>query len=206
KSEKIKETVQKKQSSEPKATLEMPLPSDPPPLPMLGNVKSPPPPSTSPILPASFGLNEPPPATEKKSPEPPPPPTPKPAAIPAPSKSSIPDAPKQGAIIPSWNAPGSVAPINTASPSDRDLAKSLPGEPPLAPAPGPVQLYHVHGSETLQDIARHTLGSSDRWTDLHKLNPTLKPDEPLSSGTSVRLPADACVQADDAEPVKPLPA
>jgi MraZ protein len=69
-----------------------------------------------------------------------------------------------------------------------------------------VQLYHVHGSETLQDIARRTLGSSDRWTELHKLNPTLKPDVALSAGTTVRLPGDACVQADDAEPVKPLPA
>jgi MraZ protein len=76
----------------------------------------------------------------------------------------------------------------------------------LAPAPGPVQLYHTHGSETLQDIARRTLGSSDRWTELQKLNPTLKPDAPLSAGTTVRLPGDACVQADDAEPVKPLPA
>ena len=62
-----------------------------------------------------------------------------------------------------------------------------------------MQLYHVHHRETLQDIARRTLGSSERWGDLHKLNPTLKPDEPLSAGTTVRLPADACVQSDDAE-------
>src|SRR6185437_9131684 len=81
-----------------------------------------------------------------------------------------------------------------------------PGEPPLAPAPGPVQLYHVHNQETLQDIARRTLGSSERWGDLQKLNPTIQPDSLLASGTTVRLPADACVQADDAEPVKPLPA
>jgi hypothetical protein len=90
-------------------------------------------------------------------------------------------------------------------PADHDSAKTQPGEPPLAPAPGPVQLYHVHGKETLQEIARHTLGSSERWVDLHKLNPTIKPDEPLHTGTTVRLPADACVQSDDAEPVKPLP-
>jgi MraZ protein len=69
-----------------------------------------------------------------------------------------------------------------------------------------VQLYHVHGTETLQDIAGRTLGNTERWVDLHKLNPALKTDALLSSGTTVRLPADACVQADDAEPVKPLPA
>jgi MraZ protein len=118
--------------------------------------------------------------------------------------------------LPSWSnpegkvAPTSYAPVTAAAPStgqggDRE-GKTQPGEPPLAPAPGPVQMYHVHGAETLQDIARRTLGSSDRWSDLHKLNPTLKPDTPLSAGTAVRLPGDACVQADEAEPVKALPA
>ncbi len=95
--------------------------------------------------------------------------------------------------------------IENVPTADHDSAKAQPGEPPLAPAPGPVQLYHVHGKETLQEIARRTLGTGERWVDLHKLNPTLKPDEPLPSGTTVRLPADACVQSDDAEPVKPLP-
>jgi MraZ protein len=119
---------------------------------------------------------------------------------------------------PSWNKPAqdaSVAPTGfspaiPAVPSSGHgvdpETKSQPGEPPLAPAPGPVQIYHVHGSETLQDIARRTLGSPDRWGDIHKLNPALKPDAPLAAGTTVRLPADACVQADDFEPVKPLPA
>jgi len=69
-----------------------------------------------------------------------------------------------------------------------------------------VQLYHVHRRETLQNIAQRTLGSGECWTDLHKLNPSLKPDELLSAGTTVRLPADACVQSDEAEAVKPLPA
>jgi MraZ protein len=69
-----------------------------------------------------------------------------------------------------------------------------------------VQLYQVRSaSETLHDIARRTLGSSDRWTDLHKLNPTLPPEDPLGAGTTVRLPGDACIPVDDAEPVKPLP-
>ena len=130
---------------------------------------------------------------------------------------SPPLAKEKPASPPSWNnpegkvAPTSYAPVTAAAPStehgsDHD-GKPQPGEPPLAPAPGPVQMYHVHGSETLQDIARRTLGSAERWTDLHKLNPTLKPDAPLGAGTSVRLPGDACVQAaDETEPVKALPA
>lgn len=108
-------------------------------------------------------------------------------------------------VPPSWNAPVGVAPPASEH-NERDSVKTQPGEPPLAPAPGPVQLYHVHNSETLQDIARRTLGSSERWGDLHKLNPTIQPDTVLTAGTTVRLPADACVQLDDAEPVKPLPA
>ncbi|HEY7159107.1 MAG TPA: hypothetical protein VH575_34505, partial [Gemmataceae bacterium] len=53
--------------------------------------------------------------------------------------------------------PTSFAPTSPAPPSSGHDAgqepKAQPGEPPLAPAPGPVQLYHTHGSETLQDIA-----------------------------------------------------
>jgi MraZ protein len=204
KSEKTKEPAQNKKSSAPKATLEMPLPSDPPPLPTVSPKPPSPLPSSTSILPASFGLNEPPPPTDKKSPEPPPPLDTKAATL-TPSKPPTLDAPKQHPTFPSkWNEPAStVGPANIPPPIDN--AKAQPGEPPLAPAPGPVQLYHVHGTETLHDIARRTLGSSERWGDLHKLNPTLKPDEPLNSGTAVRLPADACVQADDAEPVKALP-
>jgi MraZ protein len=112
---------------------------------------------------------------------------------------------KSESSIPSWSDPKTVTTIRSAPDADHDSAKTQPGEPPLAPAPGPVQLYHVHGKETLQEIARRTLGTGERWVDLHKLNPTLKPDEPLGAGTTVRLPADACVQSDDAEPVKPLP-
>jgi MraZ protein len=80
-----------------------------------------------------------------------------------------------------------------------------PGEPPLAPAPGPIQSYRVRGKETLQDIARRTLGSSERWADIYKLNPTLKPEVPLTTGMVLRLPGDACVAADEIESIKPLP-
>jgi MraZ protein len=64
----------------------------------------------------------------------------------------------------------------------------------------------VRSPETLRDLARRTMGSSDRWADIYKLNPNLKPELTLAAGTVVRLPGDACVQPDDVEPVKPLPA
>jgi MraZ protein len=80
----------------------------------------------------------------------------------------------------------------------------MPGEPPLAPPPGPVQNYTAHGGETMRDLARRTLGSPERWIDIHKLNPTFKPDVVLAAGTMVRLPGEACIQAEEAE-IRPLP-
>jgi MraZ protein len=115
------------------------------------------------------------------------------------------EASNENKLAPAAFDPLSGPPPSPSAGTDHEASKTQPGEPPLAPAPGPVQLYHVHGTETLQDIARRTLGSNDRCGDLLKLNPTLKADTPLSSGTTVRLPADACVQGDDSEPVKPLP-
>jgi MraZ protein len=91
-------------------------------------------------------------------------------------------------------------------PPPKEEAHPMPGEPPLAPTPGPVQTYQVRTPETLRDLARHTMGNSDRWADIYKLNPNLKPEATLAAGTLVRLPGDACVQPDDVEPVKPLPA
>jgi MraZ protein len=62
----------------------------------------------------------------------------------------------------------------------------------------------VRGSETMKSIAKRTLGTTERWSDIHKLNPTLPSDGIVPVGTAIRLPGDACVQ-DDAEAIKPLP-
>jgi MraZ protein len=86
-----------------------------------------------------------------------------------------------------------------------DATVSHPGEPPLAPSPGPVQEYKVRGGgETFKGIARKTLGTSERWSDIHKLNPTFHADECIPGGTVLRIPGDACVQ-EETEAVKPLP-
>jgi MraZ protein len=88
----------------------------------------------------------------------------------------------------------------------RGETRSEPGEPPLAPSPGPVQMYQVRlAQETLMDIARRTLGDANRWDEIYKLNPSLKPEVALVSGAFVRLPADACVPPDEVSDVKPLP-
>jgi MraZ protein len=176
--------------------------------PFTSSMGTPPPPSKAPAPVPSSPLDAPPPAlpSPAKSPE---------------MKSANPPKPTNALRSvadekPVWNHPRepNVTPTGFAHPipaapstshADPEI-KSQPGEPPLAPAPGPVQIYHVRGSETLQDIARRTLGSPERWGDIHKLNPALKADTPLHAGMTVRLPADACVQADDTEPVKPLPA
>jgi MraZ protein len=77
-------------------------------------------------------------------------------------------------------------------------------EPPLAPSPGPVVLYRVASTgETFKTLARKTLGTAERWSDIYKLNPAMAPDGVIGLGTSVRLPGDACVADEDT--IKPLP-
>jgi MraZ protein len=67
-----------------------------------------------------------------------------------------------------------------------------------------VQYRVVSANETFKTLARKTLGSSERWSDIHKLNPTFRGDAMIPVGTVVRLPGDACVQ-EDAEALRPLP-
>jgi division/cell wall cluster transcriptional repressor MraZ len=77
-------------------------------------------------------------------------------------------------------------------------------EPPLAPSPGPVVPYQVrNGGETMREIARRTLGGENRWTDIHRLNPALPPEEIIQTSATVKLPADACIRDDDS--IQPLP-
>jgi division/cell wall cluster transcriptional repressor MraZ len=116
--------------------------------------------------------------------------------------------------IPEVKAEGKAAPPPPASPSSAPLPASTalpppaadhPSEPPLAPAPGPVLQYKVPGAgETFKSLARKTLGSSERWGDIHKLNPIFRADATIPAGTMLRLPGDACVQ-DEGESVRPLP-
>ncbi len=103
----------------------------------------------------------------------------------------------------SSSSSASTAPMATEPPLQ--VGRPRVPEPPLAPSPGPVVQHKVRNSgETFKSLARKMLGSSERWTDIYKLNPNLRPDAPISVGTVVKLPGDACEEEDD-EAVRPLP-
>jgi MraZ protein len=159
--------------------------SEKPPLPPPGNLDKGPLPLTVPLPPPD------------KAPVPPPM-----TGQPLPSISS-PENPKTPGPVPpsppNWTStPGMVVPVAAV--------KQEPGEPPLVAPSGPVQIYQVRGkTETLPDIARRTLGTSDRCNDILRLNPALKADSVLTVGMTLRLPPDACLP-DEADAVKPLPA
>jgi nucleoid-associated protein YgaU len=54
--------------------------------------------------------------------------------------------------------------------------------------------YRVQGQgETMREIARATLGSAERWSEIYKLNPDYRPEFRVPGGTALRLPSDARV-------------
>ena len=100
--------------------------------------------------------------------------------------------------------PSPADPIKVTSPAI--VQASQVGEPPLA-GMGPLQSYRVRGNgETMRDIARHTLGTGERCTEVYKLNPGLHAEDTLAAGTVVHLPSDACLPVEEVEGLKPLPA
>ena len=174
-------------SEAPKAAVGAP-PMAPPPAATAATVTPPAPSTTAPPMPA--------PAAEPTNSTPPP-------SAPSPT---VPPMPPPATDASSGTVPPRTVTTVAPPPPPKEEAHPMPGEPPLAPAPGPVQTYQVRSPETLRDLARRTMGNGDRWSDIHKLNPSLKPEATLAPGTVVRLPGDACIQPDDVEPVKPLPA
>jgi len=83
-----------------------------------------------------------------------------------------------------------------------------PGEPPLSSAAGgAAQVYRVrHAGETPREIARKTLGTSERTSEILRLNPEVKHDRVFTIGETVYLPSDACIAFEEIEAIKPLPA
>jgi division/cell wall cluster transcriptional repressor MraZ len=201
--------VAKTQPADPPAPAPLAPPSAPPAAPeeKLSKPDVPPPgPNDPPAAPPSAG---PPPAAGINPPDagaapmtpPPPPPMPTPGAGSIPS----PPPPADTAPPPGPPAPPPAEEKPASPPTTRGEALSHPGEPPLAPNPGPVQEYKVRGAgETFKGIAKKTLGTAERWADIHKLNPSYPADASIPGGTLLRIPGDACVQ-EEAEPVKPLP-
>jgi hypothetical protein len=65
-----------------------------------------------------------------------------------------------------------------------------------APATEPAT-YRVVTDESIEVVARRTLGTSDRAIDVLRLNPKLRAGEVLKAGTVVTLPAEARVPPDN---------
>ena len=63
-----------------------------------------------------------------------------------------------------------------------------------------------HGRNRSGNLAA-TLGTSERWVEIHALNPGMKSTALLARERYVRLPADACLTlTEEVESIKPLPA
>lgn len=188
------------------------LPRIPPPdiIPASANVPAPPAPVPAPVPPPPPAVPTPPLGSDPRpimipptSPVPPPPAVTVPASVPPPS---VPVTPPVAPTPPPMDykpvdppAPPPVTPV-------KGEIKDHPDEPPLAPAPGPMITYRLtRNGETFRTLSKKTLGTQERWNEIHKLNPTIRGDATLVAGTLVRLPADACIQ-DEAESVRALPA
>lgn len=184
------------------AVAAVPAPAEPtPPTP----ATPPPPAAASPILiPASATIPPAPPEVPpvpSASSQPLPPITPDKTEVKAPPPPPAPAAPTVPTVIP-VSSPPPPAPAPEPKPI---VVQDPPSEPPLAPTPGPVVQYKVHAAnETFKSLARKTLGSPERWSDIHKLNPNYRAEAILPLGTTLRLPGDACV-TEEGESVKPLP-
>lgn len=188
------------------ADLKVPAPPPPPPAPVPEvKVEIPPAPSTPPPV-----------ATPPEVKVELPPPAPRTSGIVIPTSATVPVTPPPGsAVLPPITTPPAppaivVPPPVEAPPTPQievkaPVVRDVPGEPPLAPTPGPVVQFKVTSSgETFKTLAKKTLGSSERWGDIHKLNPIYRTDAAFPIGTTVRLPGDACVE-EAGESVRALP-
>jgi len=129
------------------------------------------------------------------------PPVPPPAQATPVTPAQIPESPRVPQPIPT-------VPATAIPPSPAIQAENRKQPAEIRPArltTAPTMSYRVRlAGENFRSLARKTLGSSERWTDLYRLNPTYAPDAILPVGSTVVLPAHACIQ-EDSEDVQPLP-
>ncbi len=120
--------------------------------------------------------------------------------------SSLPDNHK--APLPVGTGATSDAPVgnqNVTPPDSRNPAPVSPLQGTLSPSRAPAQaqerIYQVpKNGETFWEISRKTLGNPNRWSEISRLNPQIKPQYPVPGGTNLRMPPDARVDA-----VPPMP-
>lgn len=199
----------------PTTTLPLPLQEPPPPPTPLPAIQ------TTPTFPAPGGL-QPVGLTEPVPASPTPPPLPQataPLTQPLP-QATLPSSATQPTVPPVQQIPASEPNLPPATPPQQPQAPRTfvqpntlppatvtePGEPPLT-ATGPTQVYRVrHAGETVREIARKTLNTTERTHEILRLNPGMPGDKVFAVGDTVTLPADACLPTEDVEAVRPLPA
>lgn len=67
-------------------------------------------------------------------------------------------------------------------------AQGRPASPPL-PSPERTGWHTVRPGETLEGIAAQFLGSTERWTEIHRLNPDIRDPHWISPGRRIRIPS-----------------
>jgi hypothetical protein len=103
---------------------------------------------------------------------------------------------RQGA---SGTAPAiSISPPLNANPASSGTLTSGPTvgrtTSPTIPTKDVTKPYRVPGQgQMLIEIAQQTLGDRGRWSEIYRLNPTLRPEYPVPGGTEIRLPSNANV-------------
>ncbi len=68
------------------------------------------------------------------------------------------------------------------------LAQGRPASPPLPP-PERTGWHTVRPGETLEGIAAQFLGSAERWTEIHRLNPDIRDPHWIAPGRRIRIPS-----------------
>ena len=106
---------------------------------------------------------------------------------------------KFAAHIDNRAAPGVVPPISISPPVNSNPAgQNNPVVGRVQPAtqgPGDAsKRYRVPGQgQMMLEIAQQTLGDRGRWSEIYRLNPNLRPEQPVPGGMEIRLPANANV-------------
>jgi hypothetical protein len=100
-----------------------------------------------------------------------------------------------GRDLPSLPAVPGIGVNPSVPPAVADRASQVPlAKPAVVPSTDATKRYRVGGNgQMLVEIAQQTLGDQRRWSEIYRLNPTIRPEFPIPAGTELRLPANANV-------------
>lgn len=182
-----------------------PVPGPSTPLPQ--NVGPTPEPTTPPVPPRGAQVPRPNVDVERSVYKETPPPQPTPVPQQPTTPPQVQQVPYTTPVPPSATRPVPPATVPQQPTTTAQQQPSEPGEPPLVSVHGgPTQLYRVrHAGESVREIARKTLGTVERSSEILRLNPDLRSDKVFQVGDGVYLPSDACIPVEDLEAVRPLP-